>query len=91
MVKQAHIFYSGQVQGVGFRFTAERIALDLKLAGLVRNLTDGRVEVTLEGEEEGINAFLKNIRNVMRVHIQKEEVIWEPPSGKFKTFEIRFR
>lgn len=91
MVKQVHIFYSGQVQGVGFRFTAERIALDLKLAGLVKNLTDGRVEVTLEGEEEGINAFLKNIRNVMRVHIQKEEVIWEPPSGKFKTFEIRFR
>ncbi len=91
MIKRTHVFYSGQVQGVGFRFTAERIALDLKLTGWVKNLTDGRVEVTLEGEEEGINAFLKNIRNVMRVHIQKEEVIWDSPSGKLKTFEIRFR
>ncbi|MBI1976816.1 MAG: acylphosphatase [Candidatus Omnitrophica bacterium] len=91
MDKRVHVLYSGQVQGVGFRFTAERIALDLKLTGWVKNLTDGRVEVALEGEEERINVFLKNIRDVMRVHIQKEEVLWEPPSGKFKTFEIRFR
>ncbi len=91
MLKKAHIFYNGQVQGVGFRFTTERIALDLKLTGWVKNLTDGRVEVALEGEEEGVNAFLKNIRSVMRVHIQKEDVQWEPASGEFKTFEIRFR
>ena len=91
MTKRVHVFYYGQVQGVGFRFTAERIALDLKLTGWVKNLTDGRVEVALEGEEEGINAFLKNIRNVMQVHIQKEDVQWEPANGKFKTFEIRFR
>ena len=91
MIKQAHIFYSGQVQGVGFRFTAERIALDLKLIGWVKNLTDGRVEVALEGEEEEIKIFLNNIRDVMRIHIQKEDVQWEPASGKFKDFEIRFR
>ena len=91
MVKRIHIFYHGQVQGVGFHSTAERIALDLKLTGWVKNLTDGRVEVALEGEEEGIKIFLNNIRDVMRIHIQKEDVQWEPASGKFKTFEIRFR
>ncbi len=90
-MKRAHILYNGQVQGVGFRFTAERIALDLRLNGWVKNLTDGQVEVVLEGEEEGIKTFLNNVRNVMRVHIQKEDIQWESASGKFKTFEIRFR
>ena len=43
--KRMQIFFSGTVQGVGFRFTAERLARRFPVTGFVRNLEDGRVEV----------------------------------------------
>jgi acylphosphatase len=52
-------FVSGSVQGVGFRFFAERTALSLGVSGYVRNLYDGRVEVYAIGNAEQIDA-LKN-------------------------------
>ena len=53
-IHRAHVYYSGRVQGVGFRYTAEGLALDLKLVGWVKNLPDGRVELVCEGPKEKI-------------------------------------
>ena len=52
MKKRLHIYYTGRVQGVGFRFTTEDIASELGVCGWVKNLGDGRVEVVVEAEEE---------------------------------------
>jgi acylphosphatase len=43
------VFYSGLVQGVGFRYTTQRIAQQHAFAGFVRNLPDGRVQLVAEG------------------------------------------
>ena len=60
MDTQAKRFYvSGSVQGVGFRFFAERIATSLGVSGYVRNLYDGRVEVYAIGSAKQLLA-LKN-------------------------------
>ncbi len=53
---------SGRVQGVGFRFFARRAAESAGVAGWARNLPDGRVETTVEGEESAVEQYLEKIR-----------------------------
>ena len=89
--KRIHVFYSGRVQGVGFRFTAERIALSLGIVGWVRNLPDGRVEVLGEGEEAKLVLFLEKIKNgPMKPYIRDVDVAWEEAKGNFEAFGIAF-
>ena len=89
MKKQAHLYYSGKVQGVGFRFTAQGSAVELGVSGWVRNLGDGRVEVVAEGEEEALKKFLEEISRIFSRYIQETEIVWLPPSGEFKDFGIK--
>lgn len=56
------VFYSGRVQGVGFRYTVKQIASGYEVIGWVRNLGDGRVEVQAEGENQEVDAFLSAVR-----------------------------
>ena len=59
--RAVHVIISGMVQGVGFRWFVERIAKNLKLAGIVRNLPDGSVETIAEGEGGALNAFVDQL------------------------------
>ncbi len=89
--KRIHVFYSGHVQGVGFRYTAQDIASLLDLKGWVRNLRDGQVELVCEGEEEKLKIFLKRIReSFISRYIKDSDVIWEGPTGEFDRFDIKF-
>jgi acylphosphatase len=63
---QAHIFYSGRVQGVGFRYTVQQLARPLKLYGWVRNLADGQVELTAQGAKEKIEELLSTVEGDYR-------------------------
>lgn len=91
MKKRLHIYYSGSVQGVGFRFTAERVALALGLTGWVKNLNDGRVEVVCEGDEAALIDFINKIKNgPMRNYITGAKVSWHEPTGEYKHFGIEF-
>ena len=91
MQQRVHIFYSGRVQGVGFRMTAEETAKSLEIAGWVKNLRDGRVEIMAEAEETALERFLETIRTgPMKNFIQRAEVSWGDASETFDEFEIRY-
>ena len=90
MKKQIHAYYTGKVQGVGFRFTVQDIAFDLKVTGWVKNLRDGRVEAVVEAEETTLKDFLAKINQYFSPYIQDADIQWQPATGEFKDFEIRF-
>jgi acylphosphatase len=84
-----HIFYSGNVQGVGFRYTVKSVAAGFEATGTVRNLPDGRVELTAEGARPELDAFRQAIRDAGLNHfIRKEEIEWSEAAGNFRGFEI---
>ena len=88
MTTQSHIFYSGTVQGVGFRYTVERFAVILKLTGWVRNLSDGRVEILVEGPQEDIEKLLQQVDAHFEGYIQDKEILLSSYEGKFNNFVI---
>jgi acylphosphatase len=90
MKKQVHLYYSGTVQGVGFRYTARQIADDLGVYGWAKNLGDGRVEVVAEAEEDILQDFLSRINQYFSRDIQKTDTQKQLATGGFKDFSIRF-
>lgn len=90
MKKQLHIFYTGRVQGVGFRFTAIDIAKDIGVTGWVKNLRYGRVELLAEAEEKKLKNFLSRINNFFARYIQDTDINWLAATGEFKDFIIEF-
>ena len=90
MQKRAHVFYSGRVQGVGFRYTTREVACGYDVAGFVRNLPDGRVELVAEGEQAEVQAFLEGITtSQLGSHVHSTDVNWNNATGQFKGFEIQ--
>jgi acylphosphatase len=91
MRKRAHVFYSGRVQGVGFRYSAREVACGYEVTGFVRNLHDGRVELVAEGEEEEVKAFLDAIQaSQLGSYIRGTEVRWADDAKEFSGFDITF-
>jgi acylphosphatase len=87
--RRMQVFYSGSVQGVGFRYTAKSVAMGFEVAGTVRNLSDGRVELIAEGTKEELEAFRQAIRDSGLQHfIQREAVNWGDAQNEFRGFEI---
>ena len=83
------VFYSGRVQGVGFRYSARSVANGFEVTGVVRNLTDGRVELIAEGSGDELQAFRQAIRESELEHfIQNEDVSWGEAKNEFRGFEI---
>ena len=91
MMKRVHAFYSGRVQGVGFRITAEETAHGLGIVGWVKNLRDGRVELIAEGDQAALEQFLDTIRSgPMKNFITQVEISWSNATETFDEFEIRY-
>ena len=86
-----HLIVEGRVQGVGFRYFSQRLGIENNLAGYVRNLPDGNVEIEAEGESQNINNFINSIRNdhpyARVLNIQQIEI---PFTGKYKSFQIKY-
>jgi len=85
-----HIYYSGRVQGVGFRYTTSHTARPYDVTGYVRNLSDGRVEVVVEGTPAAVESFLDDLSLEMHSYITDTQVTDEPFAGEFTNFDIRF-
>ncbi len=83
------VFFSGRVQGVGFRFTTRELAKGYEVTGWVKNLSDGRVELQVAGEPAEIQDFLTAIReSSLRHHIQGTEIRDIPPLENVSGFTI---
>ena len=85
-----HILFIGHVQGVGFRYTVQRIAGRYGLAGYVRNLSDGTVEMLVQGSSEDIDLCLEEIDAEFPGHIHERKVRQVPPSPRYTDFRIAF-
>jgi acylphosphatase len=82
------VLYSGQVQGVGFRYTAQGLAAGYPIAGYVRNLPSGEVELVAEGEAEPVESFLTAMRQRMAGYITDVKLEDAAPTGQHG-FRIR--
>ena len=84
-----HYLISGEVQGVGFRFFAQRVAARHQVVGYVRNLEDGRVEAHAEGSPEGIEGFKHDLAaGPGHARVEQVEEISVEPTGRYSTFRI---
>jgi acylphosphatase len=84
------IFYEGNVQGVGFRWSVRHTAKGFDVTGWVRNLADGRVELQVTGADEEVRAFLDRIAQGelhSLIHKQTENKLDGPVTAR--GFEIR--
>ena len=82
------VYFTGRVQGVGFRFTAVAIAERFEVTGFVRNLPDGRVELVAEGRPEVVEAFVRAVTEEMGAFIRDVRSIDSPVRGEYAGFRI---
>jgi len=83
------VTYSGRVQGVGFRYTAKTVAAGFEVAGTIRNLPDGRVELVVEGLREELEAFCQALREAgLAGFIRQEELSWTDANNEFRGFAV---
>jgi acylphosphatase len=87
--ERRHAYYSGHVQGVGFRYTVRELADGFDASGFVRNLADGRVELVVEGPAAELDRFMSAIAERMGDYIRKVAVDVRGATGEFTEFEIR--
>jgi acylphosphatase len=85
-----HIIFSGQVQGVGFRFTAFNMANRHQLTGFVRNLPDGTVEMLIQGFSQAIDDCIQDIKEYFSGYIRETKIKEIPSNSQYKDFEITF-
>jgi len=88
--QQRRVLFSGRVQGVGFRFTACRVAAGYDVSGYVRNLPSGQVECVVEGEEVEINAFIDALAGAMSGYVTDQTQQVAPYTGKFSSFTVGY-
>lgn len=86
-----NVFYSGRVQGVGFRYETKQLAAGFEVTGWVRNLTDGRVELlVISHDEEELDAFLEELQehSSLANHIKETETRSVPAPEGITGFSI---
>ena len=88
--RRRHAVVSGRVQGVGFRWHCQRAACARELTGWVRNLTDGRVELEVEGPAGRIEAFLGEVERGPSGARVTALAVNEIPLVEDESFRIRF-
>ncbi|MCA9149692.1 MAG: acylphosphatase [Planctomycetales bacterium] len=80
------VFFQGHVQGVGFRYTTQRIAKQFPVTGYVRNLNDGSVELLVEGQAADVDGLIREVQSVMADYIRSTDVHTSHATGEFASF-----
>lgn len=83
------IFFEGRVQGVGFRYMVTQVSKEFEVSGFVRNLSDGRVHLEVEGIQGEVDAFVTEICARMHGYIKKTERSSRKRPAEFSGFLIR--
>lgn len=86
--KRYEVYYSGRVQGVGFRANAQYLARRYPVTGFVRNLPDGRVHLVAEGQPEHVQQLLEDIEDSMAGNIVSAPKMVHVATGEFASFVI---
>jgi acylphosphatase len=82
-------FVSGEVQRVGYRYFAQRVAARHQVTGYVRNLSDGRVEVLAEGTPEGVEGFKHDLAAGPKFsRVEQVEELSLDPTGSYSSFRV---
>lgn len=88
-MKKVHLLISGRVQGVFYRAFTKEVADSLGLKGWVRNLRDGRVEASFEGDEDKISIAIERCKEgPPYAKVDNIEITWGEPEG-LTDFEIK--
>jgi acylphosphatase len=88
MKVRKHIYFSGMVQGVGFRYRAMYAARELGLTGWVTNLWDGRVEMEVQGDETAIRRLITLCEKGHFIHITKVDMTDLPLDPHESSFRV---
>lgn len=88
-MKQAHIFISGAVQGVGYRFFVKSWAKQFGVVGWVKNSEEGKVEAVFQGEEKSIEDLIaKCWKGPFLAEVKDLTVNWEEDGDRFGDFQV---
>lgn len=82
------VHFSGRVQGVGFRYAAMQVAKEFEVSGVVRNLTDGRVLLEVEGRAREVADYIAALEERMHGHIRKTERVAATRPAQYQGFTI---
>ena len=83
------VFFSGRVQGVGFRYQTHTLARRYEVTGWVANLPNGQVELLAEGDSAELERFVQEIQQMMASNIRSVEMQKGRAVQEFQQFEIR--
>jgi acylphosphatase len=87
---RAEVFFSGRVQGVGFRYTVRNVASSFDVTGFVKNLPDGRVQLIAEGTADVVDRFVEAVAEAMGGFIRETQMQQSAATGTFSTFDVAF-
>jgi len=87
-MKQALLKIYGNVQGVAYRYNAQKTALGLGLKGYAQNMSDGSVQILVQGEEQKIHELIEWAKQGPTLaYVKTVEISWEVPNEYFSDFE----
>lgn len=87
-MKTIHVYFSGQVQGVGFRYTTRQLAQQIGLTGWVKNLPDGRVEMMAQGNDNALEDLLTGLQEHFGAGLRDQQVNEVDHAPVMSGFEI---
>jgi acylphosphatase len=82
-------YFTGRVQGVGFRYAALQVAREFEVSGFVTNLTDGRVQIEAEGRPDVVAAYIAAVEEKMHGYVRKVDRLPARRSPQFSGFSIK--
>lgn len=88
-VRHETVYFTGHVQGVGFRYSVLQVAKEFEVTGFVKNLADGRVHLEAEGRARDVDAFVAAVEEKMHGYIRKVERGGRARPAEFTGFSIR--
>lgn len=88
-VYHATVYFSGRVQGVGFRYQTLQVAKEYEVSGWVANLADGRVQLEAEGRPQEVQDFVAMVQERMEGNIRKVEQSHDTRPAQYAGFAMR--